>query len=216
MTGRAVPGVPACSEQLVQVQEIACPAPIELGRAVGGHEAIGACASEPLRQSLDNESNVQVAVGATGVAAVDEADGQVVAYDQIAQSRVAMSDNDAFVRSTSAQPIEQSGRRDIPVARRKCPRIDLIPCNERPCPPQSHRDAFVEGTVRCRNGVQRRQRPGEGWHDNLGSKTSFIGARSLQGLAQDRNEIATVVHSDRPRDENAALCEPRRALDFLP
>ena len=216
LTGCAVPGVPACSEQLVQVQEIACPAPIERGRAIGGHEAIGACASESLRQSLDNESNVQVAVGATGVAAVDEADGQVVAYDQIAQGRVAVSNNDVFVRSTSAQPIEQSSRGDVPVARRECPRIDLTPCNERRCPPQSHRDAFVEGTVRCRNGVQRRQRTGEGWHDNLGGKISFVGARSLQGLAQDRNEIASVVQSDRPRDGNAALSEPRRALDFLP
>ena len=64
--------------------------------------------------------------------------------------------------------------------------------------------------------MQRRQRTGEGWHDNLGRKMSFVGARSLQGLAQDRNEIASVVHSDRPRDENAALSEPRRALDFLP
>ena len=65
---------------------------------------------QPLRQSLDNKSNVQVAVGPTGIAAIDEADGQVVAYDQIAQNRVAVSDNDVFVRSTSAQPIEQSGR----------------------------------------------------------------------------------------------------------
>ena len=127
-----------------------------------------------------------------------------------------MSDNDVFVRSPSAQPIEQSGRRDIPVARRKCPRIDLIPCNERRCPPQSLRDAFVERTVGCGNGVQRRQRTGEGWHDNLRGKMSFVGARSLQSLAQDRNEIASVVQSDRPRDENAALSEPRRALDFLP
>jgi hypothetical protein len=188
---------------------------IQRGSPVGAHEAIGHCGPEPLRQAFGDKREVDVGVGATGMATIDEADGQVVADDHVAESCVTMNDDDVFAWHGSLQPFEQRAGSDIPIARRKCARIDLAVFDERPCPPQPHCDAFVERTAHDGNGVQCRQRARERQHDDLGRKIGLVRARSCQGLAQDRNEVTAIVHPHRRRYPNALLPEPSRALDFL-
>ena len=78
------------------------------------------------RAAREQRAKVEIAVGASRMAAVDETDAAIGGDDHVAQRQVAMRDDDILRRRSRGEACEQLLRHDMAVARVELAGIDLV------------------------------------------------------------------------------------------